>query len=60
MIEQLIGAQFANGEEWRKNSRKKEEMEPKWKQHPDVDVPGDGSKVQCYKKQNCLGTRNVR
>ena len=35
-------------------------MEPKEKQHTAVDVTGDGSKVQCYKEQCCLGTRNVR
>ena len=40
-----IGAQYATGEEWRNNSRKNEEMEPKRKQHPVVDVTGDGSKV---------------
>ena len=28
------------GEEWRTNSRKNEEMEPKQKQHPVVDVTG--------------------
>ena len=33
------------GEEWRNNSRKNEEMEPKQKQHLVVDVIGDGSKV---------------
>ena len=33
------------GEQWRNNSRKNEEMEPKQKQHPVVDVNGDGSKV---------------
>ena len=60
VIEQLIGTQFANGEEWRNNSRKNEEMEPKQKQHPGVGVPGNESKVQCYKKQYCLGTWNVR
>ena len=31
MTEQLISAQFANGEERRNNSRKNEEMEPKQK-----------------------------
>ena len=41
----LVGAQYATGEEWRHNSRKNEEMEPKQKQHPVVDVTGDGSKV---------------
>ena len=34
-------AQYAIGEEWRNNSRKNEEMEPKQKQHPVVDVTGD-------------------
>ena len=38
-------AQYATGDQWRKNSRKNEEMEPKHKQHPVVDVTGDGSKV---------------
>ena len=55
-----IGAQYATGEEWRNNSRKNEEMEPKQKQHPVVDVTGDGSKVRCYKEQYCVGTWNVR
>ena len=40
-----VGAQYATGEEWRNNSRKNEEMEPKQKQHPGVDVTGDGSTV---------------
>ena len=40
-----VGAQYATGEEWRNNSRKNEETEPKQKQHPVVDVTGDGSKV---------------
>ena len=40
----LEGAQYATGEEWRSNSRKNEEMEPKWKQCPAVDVTGDESK----------------
>jgi len=35
-------------------------MEPKQKQHPAVDVTGDGSKVRCYKEQYCIGTWNVR
>ena len=40
-----VGVQYATGEKWRNNSRKNEEMEPKQKQHPAVDVTGDGSKV---------------
>ena len=35
-------------------------MEPKQKQHPVVDVTGDGSKVQCCKEKYCIGTWNVR
>ena len=55
-----VGAQYATGEECRNNSRKDEEMEPKQKQHPVVDVTGDGSKVRCCKEQYCIGTWNVR
>ena len=40
-----VGIQYATGDQWRNNSRKNEEMEPKQKQHPVVDVTGDGSKV---------------
>ena len=40
-----VGAQYATGDQWRNNSRKNEEMEPKQKQHQVVDVTGDGSKV---------------
>ena len=35
-------------------------METKQKQHPVVDVTGNGSKVQCCNKQYCIGTWNVR
>ena len=54
-----VGAQYA-GDQWRNNSRKNEEMEPKQEQHPAVDRTGDGSKVQCCKEQNCPGIWNVR
>ena len=40
-----VGAQYATGDQRRNNSRKNEETEPKQKQHPIVDVTGDGSKV---------------
>ena len=40
-----VGAQYATGDQWRNNTRKNEETEPKQKQHPVVDVTGDGSKV---------------
>ena len=49
-----VGAQYATGHQWRNNSRKNEEMEPKQKQHPVVDVTGDGSKVPCCKEQYCI------
>jgi len=55
-----VGARNASGDQWRNNSRKNEEMEPKQKQHPVLDVTGDGSRVQCCKKQYCIGTWNVR
>ena len=32
-----LGAQYATGDQWRNNSRKNEEMEPKKKQHQDVE-----------------------
>ena len=41
-LPRLVVAQY---EEWRNNSRKKEETEPKRKQRPVVDVTGDRSKV---------------
>ena len=54
-----VGAQYATGDQRRNNSRKNEETEPKQKQHPVLDVSGDGSKVQCCKEQYCIGTWNV-
>ena len=45
-----VGAQYATREEWRNDSRKNEEMEPKQK-HPVVDVTGDGNKV-CAVRSN--------
>jgi len=40
-----VGAQYTAGSQWRNNSRKNTETEQKQKQHPFVDVTGDGSKV---------------
>ena len=70
-LPRLVGAQYATGDQWRNNSRKKkermkrffslnEEMQSKQKQHPAVDVTGDRSKVRCSKEQYCIGTWNVR
>ena len=46
------------GDQWRNNSRKNEETEPKQK-HPVVDVTGDGSKIQ-KKRATLHRTWNVR
>jgi len=48
-LPRLVGAQYATGDQWRNNPRKKEETETKQKQHPVVDVTSDGSKVRCCK-----------
>ena len=58
-LPRLVDTQNATGDQWRNNSRKNEETEAKQKQHPVVDVTGDGHKVQCCKEQYCIGTRNV-
>ena len=55
-----LGAQYANGDQWRNNSRKNEEIAPKPKQHPVVNMRADGSKVQCCKEQCWIGTWNIR
>ena len=55
-----VGVQFAIGDQWRNNSRKNEEMEPKQKEHTVVDMTGDRSKIRCSKEQYCIGTWNVR
>ena len=44
-LPRLVDAQYATGEEWRNNSRKNEQIEPKQKQYSVVDVTGDGSEV---------------
>ena len=55
-----VGAQYATGDQLRNNSRKNEETETKQKQHPVVDVNGEGSNIWCCKKQYCIETWNVR
>ena len=44
-LPRLVDAQYATGDQWRNNSRKNEETEPKQKQHPVVDVTSDRSKA---------------
>ena len=55
-----VDAQYATRNQWRNNSRENEDMDTKQKQHPVVDVTGDGCKVRCCKEQYCIGTWNVR
>ena len=50
-----VGAQYATGDQWTNNSRNNEEIEPKQKRYPVVDMTGDGSKVRCCKEQYCIG-----
>ena len=45
-LPRLVGTQYATGDQWRNNSRKKKGIEPKQKQHPVVDVTGDRSKIR--------------
>ena len=52
-LPRLVGPQYATGDQWRNNSRKNEEMEPKQTQHQIVDVTGDESKVRGCKEQYC-------
>ena len=51
-----VVVQYATGEEQRNSSSMNEEAEPKWKQHPVVDVSGSESKVQFHEEQNYIGT----
>ena len=38
-----VGAQYATGDQWRNNSKKNEEAEPKWELCSVVDVSGGES-----------------
>ena len=51
-LPRLVSAQYTTGEEWRNNSRKNEEREPKQKQCPAVDVTGDESKSDAVKNNS--------
>ena len=43
-LPKLVGAQYVTRDQWRNNSRMNEEIEPKLKQCPVVDMTIDGSK----------------
>ena len=47
----MLDAQYDTGEKQGNSSRKNEEAKPKWKQHPVVDMTGNGSKVRYCKEQ---------
>ena len=53
-IPRSVGARYATEEQWRNNSRKNEEMEPRQNQYPFMDVTDDGNKVWY-----CIGPWNV-
>ena len=59
-LPRLVGAQYATGNQWRNNFRKKKRKETKQKQHPVLDGTCDRRKVRCCKEQYCIGTWNVR
>ena len=59
-LPRLVRAQYATGEQRRNSSRRNEEAELKWKQHPVVDVSGGEGKVSCCKEQYGMGTWSVR
>ena len=60
-LPRLVGAQYATGDQWRNNSRKNEEMEPKQKKNTQLwmwlvmEVKSDA-----VKSNYCIGTWNVR
>ena len=58
-LPRLVGVQYADMFSNMENSGEITpeiiETEPKQKQHPVVDVMGDGSKVRCCKEQYCIG-----
>ena len=59
-LPRLADAQYGTGEEWRNNSKKNEKMKWKQKQHPVVDVTGDGKQVRCCKEPYGIRTGNIR
>ena len=48
-LPRTAGTQYDTGDQWRKNSRQNEEMEPQQTQHPVADVKGDGVKSDAVK-----------
>ena len=53
-----VGAQYATGDQWRNNSRKNKETEPK-QNNNQLSMWLWWRKVQCCKEQYCIGTWNM-
>ena len=45
----LVGVQYTTWKQWRNSSSKNKVAEPKWKQHPVVDVTGGESEFDTVK-----------
>ena len=58
-LPRLVGAQYATGDQWRNNSRKNEEMDPK-QNNTQLWMCQVMEKVQCCKEKYCIGTWNIR
>ena len=41
----LVGVQYTTGKQWRNSSCKNNEAQPRWKQHPVVDMTGGESRI---------------
>ena len=54
-LPRLVCAQYATEEEWRKHSRKNEEIEPKQKQHHNRQMPQQCQKQLLHHSRGCDG-----
>ena len=52
-LHRSVSTQYATGEEWRNNSKRNEEKEPKQKQRPVVDVTCDRSNPSLCSNHSC-------
>ena len=58
-LHRSIGAQNATGDQWRNNSRKNEEMQPKQRQHPVVDQTDGKREYRPFRNQQTKMDWNV-
>ena len=54
-IPRSVGAQYATEIDGELTPERMNRQSQSKQQHPVVNVTGDGSKVQCYKEQYCIG-----